>query len=129
VEFQVQAAFQADCVLGEDEGVDVEAQAAGQTDLDHVLAERTTIGDHVHVSGPDVGPARIAIELISWAEHTLVILDEHRLLGPGAHLQRPPRELLLHLRNRRMLSNRARTALKRNDRTATPGDVQTAGHH
>ena len=58
------------------------------------------------------GTARIAIELIPWAEHTLVILDEHPLLGPGARLQGPPSELLLHLRNRRMLANLARTAIK-----------------
>ncbi|MHA6757359.1 SRPBCC family protein [Streptacidiphilus sp. PAMC 29251] len=70
------------------------------------------------------GTARIAIELIPWAEHTLVILDEHPLLGPGARLQGPPSELLLHLRNRRMLGNLARTALEQHERAGVPRGVQ-----
>ncbi|MEV4614951.1 SRPBCC family protein [Kitasatospora sp. NPDC049258] len=56
------------------------------------------------------GTARIAITLIPWAEHTLVILDEHPLRGPGARLEGPASELVLHLRNRRMLANLARAA-------------------
>ena len=63
------------------------------------------------------GTARIAVELIPWGQHTLVILDEHPLLGPGARLQGPPSELLLHLRNRRMLGNLARTAVEQPGRT------------
>lgn len=46
------------------------------------------------------GTARIAFSLEPWVEHTLVILDEHPLLGPGADLEGPVSELLLHLRNR-----------------------------
>jgi hypothetical protein len=65
------------------------------------------------------GTARIAIELIPWAQHTLVLLDEHPLLGPGARLQGPPSELLLHLRNRRMLGNLARTAVEQQTRPGT----------
>ncbi|MFJ7280830.1 SRPBCC family protein [Kitasatospora sp. NPDC098663] len=56
------------------------------------------------------GTARIAFTLIPWAAHTLVILDEHPLRGPGARLQGPASELMLHLRNRRMLANLARHA-------------------
>lgn len=58
------------------------------------------------------GTARIAFSLIPWGEHTLVLLDEHPLLGLGARLQGPPSELLLHLRNRRILGNLAREALR-----------------
>lgn len=56
------------------------------------------------------GTARIAFSLIPWSEHTLVLLDEHPLLGLGARFQGPPSELLLHLRNRRILGNLAREA-------------------
>jgi uncharacterized protein YndB with AHSA1/START domain len=59
------------------------------------------------------GTARIAFTLIPWAADTLVILDEHPLLGPGARLQGPPSEFILHLRNRRMLGNLARVAIKK----------------
>lgn len=58
------------------------------------------------------GTARIAFTLIPWSTHTLVILDEHPLRGPGALLQGPPSELILHLRNRRILGNLARTAVE-----------------
>lgn len=58
------------------------------------------------------GTARIAFTLLPWSENTLVILDEHPLLGPGARMQGPPSELILHLRNRRVLGNLARTALE-----------------
>ncbi|HEV2635899.1 MAG TPA: SRPBCC family protein [Actinocrinis sp.] len=61
------------------------------------------------------GTARIAFTLIPWADGTLVILDEHPLLGPGARLQGPPSELLLHVRNRRMLGNLARVAVGESD--------------
>ena len=57
------------------------------------------------------GTARIAFTLIPWSDNTLVILDEHPLLGPGARLQGPISERLLHLRNRRLLSNLARAAV------------------
>ncbi len=58
------------------------------------------------------GTARIAFTLLPWADHTLVILDEHPLRGLGARIQGPPTELVLHLRNRHMLANLARTATK-----------------
>lgn len=57
-----------------------------------------------------LGTARIAFTLLPWADHTLVILDEHPLRGLGARIQGPPTELVLHLRNRHMLANLARTA-------------------
>jgi hypothetical protein len=60
-----------------------------------------------------IGTARIAFTLIPWSEHTLVLLDEHPLLGPGARLQGPPSELILHLRNRRILGNLARESARR----------------
>ncbi|MFF7244503.1 SRPBCC family protein [Embleya sp. NPDC008237] len=57
-----------------------------------------------------LGTARIGIELLPWDTDTLVLVDEHPLRGPAARLHGPPGELLLHLRNRRMLHNLARVA-------------------
>ena len=67
-----------------------------------------------------LGTARIAFDLIPWGGHTLVLLDEHPLLGVGARLQGPPSELLLHLRNRRILRNLAREATRSGDGRARP---------
>lgn len=67
------------------------------------------------------GTARIAFTLIPWAGNTVVILDEHPLLGPGARVQGPPSELILHLRNRRMLGNLARIAVQEHERAARAG--------
>nr|WP_240157374.1 hypothetical protein [Pseudonocardia broussonetiae] len=69
-EVGVQASFEADGVVAEDEGVDVEAerdggvaeladavhgvQTAGHADLDHVVAERADVADDVDVAGPGV---------------------------------------------------------------------------
>lgn len=63
------------------------------------------------------GTARIAFRLIPWSENTLVILDEHPLIGPGARLQGPVSEFLLHLRNRRLLDNLATVAEANGRRT------------
>ncbi|MEY9930515.1 hypothetical protein ABH926_005162 [Catenulispora sp. GP43] len=57
------------------------------------------------------GTARIAFTLIPWSDNTLVILDEHPLLGPGARLQGPLSECFLHVRNRRLLTNLARVTV------------------
>ena len=59
------------------------------------------------------GTARIAFALVPWSHNTLVVLDEHPLLGgPGARLQGPLSEQLLHVRNRRLLRNLARVAAR-----------------
>jgi uncharacterized protein YndB with AHSA1/START domain len=57
-----------------------------------------------------LGTARIGIELLPWDTDTLVLVDEHPLRGPAARLHGPPGEVLLHLRNRKMLHNLARVA-------------------
>lgn len=57
------------------------------------------------------GTARIAFTLIPWSEDTLVTLDEHPLLGPGARFYGPISNRLLHLRNRSLLSNLAQVAV------------------
>lgn len=59
---------------------------------------------------PPLGTARIGIELLPWDTETLVLVDEHPLRGPAARLHGPPGEVLLHLRNRKMLHNLARVA-------------------
>jgi carbon monoxide dehydrogenase subunit G len=54
------------------------------------------------------GTARIAIEVMAWGADTLVIVDEHPLRGIGGALHSVPNDVLIHLRNRRMLRNLAR---------------------
>ncbi|WP_043476545.1 SRPBCC family protein [Kitasatospora sp. MBT66] len=71
------------------------------------------------------GAARIAFVLVPWGDNTLVLLDEHPLVGPGARLQGPPSELVLHLRNRRLLGNLARVAVREHRRAVGTG----AGPH
>ncbi|MFB7949096.1 SRPBCC domain-containing protein [Kitasatospora phosalacinea] len=59
-----------------------------------------------------LGTARIAFSLVPWGGHTLLLLDEHPLRGLGARLESPLTELVLHLRNRRLLTNLARNAAR-----------------
>ncbi|MFJ6138801.1 SRPBCC family protein [Kitasatospora sp. NPDC092286] len=72
------------------------------------------------------GAARIALTLIPWGDNTLVLLDEHPLTGAGARLQGPASELLLHLRNRRLLGNLARVAVGEQHQDTASG---SAPHH
>lgn len=58
------------------------------------------------------GTARIAFNLLPWGANTVVVFDEHPLVGPGARLQGPLSELMLHVRNRRVLGNLARVAVR-----------------
>ena len=52
-----------------------------------------------------MGSARISIEVLPWAEHTVVVIDEHPLTGPGERWHNIALEGLLRLRNKRMLRN------------------------
>ncbi|MEU1019177.1 SRPBCC family protein [Streptomyces sp. NPDC005900] len=54
-----------------------------------------------------LGTARIAIEVRSWGAHTLVIVDEHPLQGPGGALHNAAIDALVQLRHRSMLSRLA----------------------
>ncbi|MFJ6087770.1 SRPBCC family protein [Streptomyces sp. NPDC092369] len=58
-------------------------------------------------SGP-LGTARIAMELRSWGEHTLIILDEHPLRGAGGVLHNPLLDAAQQIRSRAMLARLAR---------------------
>ncbi|GGW48074.1 SRPBCC family protein [Streptomyces caelestis] len=55
-----------------------------------------------------LGTARIAIELRSWGEHCLVIVDEHPLRGAGGRMHNVGFEALIQLRHRAMLARLAR---------------------
>ena len=55
-----------------------------------------------------LGTARISIELRSWGEHCLVIVDEHPLQGAGGRLHNVGFEALIQLRHRTMLARLAR---------------------
>lgn len=56
-----------------------------------------------------LGTARIAIEVRPWGPHTLVIIDEHPLRGPGGALHNAALDTLLQLRHRSMLARLADT--------------------
>jgi hypothetical protein len=55
-----------------------------------------------------LGTARIAIELRTWGEHCLVLVDEHPLRGAGGKLHNVAVEALIQLRHRAMLARLAR---------------------
>ncbi|MWA09468.1 SRPBCC family protein [Streptomyces sp. BA2] len=61
-------------------------------------------------AGP-FGAARIAINLIPWGEHTLVILDWHPLRGPGTRMHGLPVDYVVAIRNGMMLTKLARIAV------------------
>ncbi|MFD6417643.1 SRPBCC family protein [Streptomyces sp. NPDC060194] len=54
-----------------------------------------------------LGSARIAFDIRPWGEHTLVVLDEHPLRGPGAAVHNGVVDALMQLRHRRMLARLA----------------------
>ncbi|MBW5425638.1 SRPBCC family protein [Streptomyces sp. BG9H] len=54
-----------------------------------------------------LGTARIAIEVRQWGAHTLVIVDEHPLQGPGGVLHNAAVDALIQIRHRSMLSRLA----------------------
>jgi hypothetical protein len=55
-----------------------------------------------------IGTARLLFEIRSWGEYTVVVLDEHPLSGPGAHLHNMLVDVGLRIRNRRMLDRLAK---------------------
>jgi hypothetical protein len=55
-----------------------------------------------------LGTARIALELLPWGEHCLVIVDEHPLQGASGRLHNVGVEALIQLRHRAMLARLAR---------------------
>ncbi|MGW2343362.1 SRPBCC family protein [Streptomyces sp. NPDC001661] len=58
------------------------------------------------------GAARIAMNLIPWAEHTLFVLDWHPLRGPGTRMHGLPVDYLVAVRNGMMLTKLARIAVE-----------------
>lgn len=54
-----------------------------------------------------LGTARIALDIRPWGEHTLVILDEHPLRGPGGFLHNAAVDALIQARHRSMLGRLA----------------------
>ncbi|MGV9253859.1 SRPBCC family protein [Streptomyces sp. NPDC003697] len=66
-----------------------------------------------------LGTARIAIELRSWGEYCLVLVDEHPLQGTGGTLHNAGVECLIQIRHRAMLGRLAQVCEK---------DAEEAGH-
>ncbi|MFE1285694.1 SRPBCC family protein [Streptomyces sp. NPDC058751] len=67
-----------------------------------------------------LGTARIAMELRPWGEHTLLILDEHPLRGPGGALHNGLLDAALQVRHRAMLRRLARLCEAADERSRTP---------
>ncbi|MDQ0815028.1 uncharacterized protein YndB with AHSA1/START domain [Streptomyces sp. B3I7] len=65
-------------------------------------------------AGP-LGTARIAIELRSWGEYTLVIVDEHPLRGAGRAVHNMAVETVIQLRHRAMLARLAKVCEETGD--------------
>lgn len=61
-------------------------------------------------AGP-FGAARIAMNLVPWGEHTLMILDWHPLRGPGTRMHGLPVDYVMGVRNGMMLTKLARVAV------------------
>lgn len=61
-------------------------------------------------AGP-LGAARIAMNLVPWGEHTLMILDWHPLRGPGTRMHGLPVDYVIGVRNGMMLTKLARVAV------------------
>ncbi|MFD3625320.1 SRPBCC family protein [Streptomyces sp. DSM 116494] len=57
-------------------------------------------------AGP-LGTARIAIEVHTWGDHTLVKVDEHPLRGAGGRVHNAAVEALIQIRHRAMLARLA----------------------
>jgi uncharacterized protein YndB with AHSA1/START domain len=79
------------------------------------LSDRTTVRNaepprmlEMEVSAGRLGAARLLFDIRPWGEHAVVVLDEHPLSGPGAHLHNFFVDVALRFRNRRMLDKLAR---------------------
>jgi uncharacterized protein YndB with AHSA1/START domain len=57
------------------------------------------------------GAARIAMNLVPWAENTLFLLEWHPLRGPGTRMHGLPVDYLVSVRNGMMLTKLARIAV------------------
>ncbi|MFH8346516.1 SRPBCC family protein [Streptomyces sp. NPDC018045] len=62
----------------------------------------------LEVDSGALGTARIAIEIRPWGDHSLVIVDEHPLQGPGGVLHNTVLDALFQIRHRSMLSRLAK---------------------
>jgi len=66
------------------------------------------------------GAARIAMHLIPWGEHTLLILDWHPLRGPGTRMHGLPIDYVIAIRNGMMLTKLARIAVREHRQDVVP---------
>jgi uncharacterized protein YndB with AHSA1/START domain len=70
-----------------------------------------------------LGSARISINLLPWGDdHTLVILDEHPLTGPGRRWHTAVADTLLRVRNQRMVRSLARLVHARHAQQGSPAE-------
>ncbi|MFC9685539.1 SRPBCC family protein [Streptomyces sp. NPDC056948] len=71
-----------------------------------------------------LGTARIAIQLLPWGEHCLVIVDEHPLQGASGRLHNVGVEALIQLRHRAMLARLARVCQTQEAEAGRPPSFQ-----
>ncbi|EGX55575.1 hypothetical protein SZN_32231 [Streptomyces zinciresistens K42] len=58
------------------------------------------------------GAARIALRLVPWGGHTLLVMDWHPLRGPGTRMHGLPVDYAVSIRNGMMLTKLARIAVR-----------------
>jgi hypothetical protein len=113
----------ADWVVGTQRirGVDADWPAIG-SDLHFTFGigpltidDRTTVRNadppnmlELEIHAGRIGTARLLFEIRPWGGHTVVVLDEHPLSGPGAHFHNMLIDVGLRFRNRRMLDQLAK---------------------
>lgn len=80
-----------------------------------VIKDRTTVRNaepprmlELEVHAGRIGTARLVFEIRPWGDQAVVVLDEHPLSGPGAHVHNMLIDLALRFRNRRMLDKLAK---------------------
>ncbi|MFJ6657581.1 SRPBCC family protein [Streptomyces sp. NPDC091377] len=75
----------------------------------HTVVRRFEPPRHLELEAhTPLGSARIALDIRTWGDETLVILDEHPLRGLGGALHNTVLDALLQLRHRQMLPRLAR---------------------
>ena len=79
------------------------------------IDDRTTVRNadpphmlELEIHAGRIGTARLLFEIRQWGRHTVVVLDEHPLSGPGAHFHNMLLDVGLRFRNRRMLDKLAK---------------------
>ncbi|MFF2852261.1 SRPBCC family protein [Streptomyces sp. NPDC058001] len=89
----------------------------------HTVVRRFEPPRHLELEAHSpLGTARIALDVRTWGEETLVILDEHPLRGPAGKLHNAVLDAVLQFRHRAMLSRLASVVEREDSRIDTRGE-------